>query len=160
MCARTQASTYMEPQSSLAASTSDSTYARIAPAPTDWSTDSIPPNPSEISGTRIERSLTSPGQHIQSEEPTQSNCAAPTTPLGQLPQGEELEHLVQVYFSSVHGQYSLLFPEVQGFSTHQSCYLSDFGFYGFIHQLHFNRLLAQGKAPRELTLMMVASVMR
>ncbi|KAJ9635681.1 hypothetical protein H2204_005641 [Knufia peltigerae] len=128
----------MEPQSSLAASTSDSTYARIAPAPTDWSTDSIPPNPSEISGTRIERSLTSPGQHIQSEEPTQSNCAAPTTPLGQLPQGEELEHLVQVYFSSVH----------------------DFGFYGFIHQLHFNRLLAQGKAPRELTLMMVASVMR
>lgn len=36
----------------------------------------------------------------------------------------------------------------------------DFGFFPFIHQLHFNRLLAEGKAPRELTLMMTASASR
>ncbi|KIW29061.1 hypothetical protein, variant [Cladophialophora immunda] len=61
-----------------------------------------------------------------------------STPLGQLPTGKELEDLVQLYFSSVH----------------------HFGFFAFIHQLHFNRLLSKGKAPRELTLMMIASAMR
>ncbi|KAJ3577907.1 hypothetical protein NPX13_g2656 [Xylaria arbuscula] len=57
---------------------------------------------------------------------------------GQPPTGTELETLIQLYFSSVH----------------------NFGFFAFIHQLHFNRLLEKGKAPRELTLIMIASAMR
>lgn len=36
----------------------------------------------------------------------------------------------------------------------------EFGFLTFVHEYHFNRLLAKGTAPRELTLMMIASAMR
>lgn len=36
----------------------------------------------------------------------------------------------------------------------------DFGFFAFIHPLHFQRLLVNGKAPRELVLMMIASATR
>ncbi|KAI0118708.1 hypothetical protein GGR51DRAFT_497355 [Nemania sp. FL0031] len=43
-------------------------------------------------------------------------------PLSPPPTGRELDNLVQLYFSSVH----------------------QFGFFAFIHQLHFNRLLAKG----------------
>ncbi|KIW92796.1 uncharacterized protein Z519_06645 [Cladophialophora bantiana CBS 173.52] len=67
-----------------------------------------------------------------------SNVLSDSVPRGQLPTGTELEDLVRLYFSSVH----------------------HFGFFAFIHQFHFNRLLAKGKAPRELTLMMIASAMR
>ncbi|KAK7222803.1 hypothetical protein V2G26_010806 [Clonostachys chloroleuca] len=62
-------------------------------------------------------------------------------PLGQPPQGRELEDLVQLYFTSVHHNV-------------------EFGFFAFVHQLQFNRLLAKGKEPRELTLMMIASAVR
>jgi hypothetical protein len=36
----------------------------------------------------------------------------------------------------------------------------DFGFFAFVHPFHFQRLLVSGKAPRELTLMMIASAYR
>lgn len=36
----------------------------------------------------------------------------------------------------------------------------DFGFLTFVHEYHFKRLLTKGTAPRELTLMMIASAMR
>ncbi|KAK5163898.1 uncharacterized protein LTR77_010292 [Saxophila tyrrhenica] len=36
----------------------------------------------------------------------------------------------------------------------------DFGYFAFIHQPHFSRLLVKGKAPRELTLLVIASAMR
>ncbi|KAL4925285.1 alkaline-phosphatase-like protein [Aspergillus undulatus] len=55
-----------------------------------------------------------------------------------LPEGKELDELIQLYFSSVH----------------------HFGFFAFIHPLHFQRLLANGKAPRELTLIIIASALR
>ncbi|CEL03760.1 hypothetical protein ASPCAL04904 [Aspergillus calidoustus] len=60
------------------------------------------------------------------------------TALGQLPVGNELEDLVQLYFSSVH----------------------HFGFLTFIHPYHFARLLDEGEVSRELTLMMIASATR
>ncbi|KAL4783593.1 hypothetical protein BJX76DRAFT_357856 [Aspergillus varians] len=58
--------------------------------------------------------------------------------LGQLPERKELHDLIELYFSSVH----------------------HFGFFAFIHPLHFQRLLVNGKAPRELTLLMIASATR
>ncbi|KAL3476664.1 hypothetical protein BJX99DRAFT_258211 [Aspergillus californicus] len=58
--------------------------------------------------------------------------------LGDLPDSPELDNLIHLYFSSVH----------------------HFGFFAFIHPLHFHRLLAEGNAPSELTLMMIASAMR
>ncbi|OOQ81716.1 hypothetical protein PEBR_42865 [Penicillium brasilianum] len=73
--------------------------------------------------------------HISAD---QSPGLKDATPLGHLPTGGELEELIHLYFASVH----------------------HFGFVAFIHQLHFNRLLAEGKAPRELTLMMIASATR
>lgn len=78
------------------------------------------------------------------------------TPLGHLPTGEELKGLVHLYFSSVHRTYPPLYfrANLKRLTT------QDFGFFAFIHQLHFNRLLAEGKAPRELTLMMIASASR
>lgn len=79
--------------------------------------------------------------------------------LGQLPTGKELEDLVQLYFSSVHREY--LHAVVSHIRKQKlTVQPSDFGYFAFIHQLHFNRLLAKGKAPRELTLMMIASAMR
>lgn len=36
----------------------------------------------------------------------------------------------------------------------------DFGFLSFIHQLRFKRLLAAGKAPRDLTMAMLANTLR
>ncbi|KAL4862121.1 hypothetical protein BDV12DRAFT_179273 [Aspergillus spectabilis] len=59
-------------------------------------------------------------------------------PLGRTPDSIELDTLVQLYFSSVH----------------------HFGFFAFIHPLHFQRLLAKRKAPRDLTLIMIASAVR
>ncbi|KAL4875675.1 hypothetical protein BJY04DRAFT_232283 [Aspergillus karnatakaensis] len=65
--------------------------------------------------------------------------ALPTRlPAGQLPEHTELVGLIDLYFSSVH----------------------HFGFFAFIHPIHFQRLLAEQKAPRDLTLMMIASAMR
>ncbi|CAK7199021.1 hypothetical protein SEUCBS139899_001689 [Sporothrix eucalyptigena] len=58
--------------------------------------------------------------------------------LSDLPTGRELHDLVQLYFSTVH----------------------NFGYYSFIHQLHFNRLLAKNKVPKELTLIMIANALR
>lgn len=58
--------------------------------------------------------------------------------LGDEPQGQELRDLVDLYFRSVH----------------------HFGYFAFIHELHFKRLLNKGKAPRELALIMIASAMR
>lgn len=115
ICARSQASTYAEPQISLAGSISDLTSTTTASTPTHWSTHSIPPNPSQISGTDAECLSRYPGRHTQSKESTQSGREAPGTLLGQLPRGKELEDLVQIYFSSVHGQYRVLFP---GFAWH------------------------------------------
>ncbi|KIW06669.1 uncharacterized protein PV09_02375 [Verruconis gallopava] len=57
---------------------------------------------------------------------------------GDLPEGEELKALVDLYFTSVH----------------------HFGYFAFVHELHFKRLLRNGRAPRELTLMMIANAMR
>ncbi|CEJ57337.1 Putative Transcriptional regulatory protein moc3 [Penicillium brasilianum] len=73
--------------------------------------------------------------HISADQSPGLKDAAP---LGHLPTRGELEELIHLYFASVH----------------------HFGFVAFIHQLHFNRLLAEGKAPRELTLMMIASATR
>jgi hypothetical protein len=77
------------------------------------------------------------------------------TPLGHLPTGEELGKLIELYFESVHRTYTTSLHFVICRLT-----IKDFGFFAFIHQLHFNRLLAEGKAPRELTLMMIASASR
>ncbi|KAI8714925.1 Fungal-trans domain-containing protein [Fusarium sp. LHS14.1] len=83
------------------------------------------------------QAIESPGQSetVESDAHTPSELIAPG---GELPTGKELQDLVQLYFSSVH----------------------QFGYFEFIHQLHFKRLLAKGNAPRELTLLMIASAMR
>ncbi|KAL4954133.1 hypothetical protein BDW69DRAFT_183813 [Aspergillus filifer] len=60
------------------------------------------------------------------------------TQQAQLPEGEELDGLIQLNFAFFH----------------------HFAFFAFIHPLHFQRLLDDGKAPRELTLMMIASALR
>ncbi|KAM0420348.1 hypothetical protein ACHAPT_011890 [Fusarium lateritium] len=80
----------------------------------------------------LETSLQS--EFIESDTHTPSESTA----IGELPTGKELQDLVQLYFSSVH----------------------QFGYFEFIHQLHFKRLLAKGNAPRELTLLMIANAMR
>ncbi|KAL4960128.1 alkaline-phosphatase-like protein [Aspergillus stella-maris] len=66
------------------------------------------------------------------------STTAHTTQPARLPEGKELDDLIQLYFASV----------------------DHFGFFAFIHPLHFQRLLDDGKAPRELTLMMIASALR
>ncbi|CAK7199499.1 hypothetical protein SEUCBS139899_002179 [Sporothrix eucalyptigena] len=70
--------------------------------------------------------------------PVPAQALAQTASLGALPAGTELDDLIQLYFSSVH----------------------HFGYYAFLHQPHVNRLLALGKAPRNLLLIMIASAMR
>lgn len=37
---------------------------------------------------------------------------------------------------------------------------ADYGFFTFIHQIRFNRLLDAGKAPKDLLLIMMANAMR
>ncbi|KAL4790588.1 alkaline-phosphatase-like protein [Aspergillus venezuelensis] len=74
----------------------------------------------------------------QPASPLPAPVTAHTTQQAQLPETKELDDLIQLYFASVH----------------------HFGFFAFIHPLHFQRLLDDGKAPRELTLMMIASALR
>ncbi|KAF3395488.1 hypothetical protein DPV78_009190 [Talaromyces pinophilus] len=83
-------------------------------------------------------SVVNQGEEIPIRMPSANDSTPQTATLGQMPQGKELKDLVQLYFSSVH----------------------QFGFLTFVHEYHFNRLLAKGTAPRELTLMMIASAMR
>lgn len=86
-----------------------------------------------------------------------ANEAAPL--LGQLPKGKELEDLVRLYFTTVHSMYyaGTFNPEYDQSSDADPI---DFGYFSFVHQLRFGRLVAKGKAPRELTLIMIASAMR
>ncbi|KAJ5692592.1 hypothetical protein N7462_002015 [Penicillium macrosclerotiorum] len=85
----------------------------------------------------------STGAELESQSSTQQQLTGHPPPFkAQLPSKSELEKLIQLYFSSVHR------------------WSEDFGFLTFIHPLHFHRLLADGKAPRELTLIMIANAMR
>ncbi|KAF5026819.1 hypothetical protein F66182_1103 [Fusarium sp. NRRL 66182] len=90
-------------------------------------------------------------QRVESESPRGQHDISPmassssgfpqtksSTAARELPGAEELRELVQLYFSSVHY----------------------FGYFEFIHQFHFDRLLAKDRAPRELTLLMIASAVR
>lgn len=72
------------------------------------------------------------------------------TLLGQFPTGKELEELVRLYFSSVHRKLWDLSQSLR----RKDCSIVlirtpsiDFGYFAFIHQFHFNRLLSRGKAP-------------
>lgn len=104
------------------------------------------------------------------EEPLEATLISPPSlpaSLGELPTGKELEDLVQLFFSSVYRKCALFRsrrkkpgqPYVIDISV-IDCLVQDFGFFAFIHPLQFNRLLAKGKAPREMTLLMVASAVR
>lgn len=77
------------------------------------------------------------------------------TPLSHLPTGGKLEKLIDLFFESVYRKYATFLCFMLRRLT-----VIDFGFFAFIHQLQFNRLLAEGKAPRELILMMIASASR
>ncbi|KIX07462.1 uncharacterized protein Z518_02115 [Rhinocladiella mackenziei CBS 650.93] len=121
-------------------SLSNDTDRTTAFLPTISSPSPLPQPLSHVRSSETESTSSLSRQGHETTETLQPVDHAPSrpTPLGQLPTGKELEDLVELYFSSVH----------------------HFGFFAFIHQLHFNRLLAKGKAPRELTLIMIASAMR
>ncbi|CAK7236122.1 hypothetical protein SEUCBS140593_009511 [Sporothrix eucalyptigena] len=70
--------------------------------------------------------------------PAGTTPGAPTGALSELPDDDELEGLLTLYFSSVNS----------------------FGFYTFVHRPHLDHLRSQGKAPRNLLLMMIASATR
>jgi hypothetical protein len=55
-----------------------------------------------------------------------------------LPQTSELESLVDIYFSTIHY----------------------FSFFSFIHPKRFRMLMARGKTPQDLTMMMCACAVR
>lgn len=102
-------------------------------------------------------SVVNQGEEIPIRMPSANDSTPQTATLGQMPQGKELKDLVQLYFSSVHRK-SLLFQSYCRIET--DIVFLEFGFLTFVHEYHFNRLLAKGTAPRELTLMMIASAMR
>lgn len=77
----------------------------------------------------------------------------PSTPSKHLPRGQQLEDLVQLYFSSVHSK-----PRSRGWYSWLT--LEEFGFMTFLHPLQFNRIRSEGKDPKELTLLMCASAVR
>ncbi|KAI5460118.1 hypothetical protein BGZ63DRAFT_455647 [Mariannaea sp. PMI_226] len=116
--------------------------------PTDPQVTSLPPSDnspstlltslSHVSASDTDYLSPLPARDHESTAATSLTVRPKSSQLGELPTGKELEELVQLYFSSVH----------------------HYGYFSFIHQLHFNRLLAQGKAPRDLTLLMIASAMR
>ncbi|KAH8891222.1 hypothetical protein GQ53DRAFT_823854 [Thozetella sp. PMI_491] len=69
---------------------------------------------------------------------------------------------VQKHFQSKHrrGSYRQAKSSMIWYNSTFHPFIVNFGFFAFINQAHFARLLSKGKAPRELTLIMIASAMR
>lgn len=73
----------------------------------------------------------------------------------------ELQQLVRTYFGTVHCEW----PNHDQSERYRDelrlkHVISDYGFLTFVHEPSFMRLLDQGKAPRQLTAMMVACTLR
>ncbi|KAM0812788.1 putative Transcription factor domain-containing protein [Seiridium cardinale] len=84
-----------------------------------------------------------PSMSSQSHPTADSSVASSTRPIESLPLGQfpgttELKRLLKLYFSSIHL----------------------FGYFAFVNEARFNHLVEGGIAPKELTMIMIAHVLR
>ncbi|OAA61973.1 Zn(2)-C6 fungal-type DNA-binding domain protein [Niveomyces insectorum RCEF 264] len=127
------------------------TIVRSSPEP-EPSPSSAEPRPS-IAAT-IEAAAPATGS--AGRRPNDSATVRPA----QLPESPELTDLVALYFQTVHSAYRSCGKEASKAHERAVADKIDFGYFSFVHELRFNRLLAKGKAPRELTLIMIANAVR
>jgi hypothetical protein len=84
----------------------------------------------------------------------------------QLPSHSEVHNLLQKYFATVHctsrppRDFPLTRAKGSVYVLADTAPWQDYGFFTFIHQIRFNRLLDAGKAPKDLLLIMMANAMR